>query len=152
MQSSYTTPSGGFESPPSHQMCDTHAEPKVLWGKNWKCKSCNREYQREWLKNNREIQLKRIKDNTKKVLAEIHNWILEYLKTHPCVDCGEDDPIVLEFDHINPENKKTTVSSLRTISLKSVKIEVEKCEVRCANCHRRKTAIQLGWYNYGEVA
>ena len=31
----------------------------------------------------------------------------------------------------------------------SLKQEIAKCEVVCANCHRRRTAKQFGWYRLG---
>ena len=69
----------------------------------------------------------------------------DYLKKHPCVDCGEKDPIVLEFDHL--KDKLIEVSRLvQYTSMNKMQNEIEKCEIRCANCHRRKTAIQFGWY------
>lgn len=72
-------------------------------------------------------------------------FIIDYLKTHPCVDCGEPDTIVLEFDHLGA--KLANVSKLmQSRSLEIIVAEIKKCEVRCANCHRRKTAKQLGWY------
>ena len=71
----------------------------------------------------------------------------DYLLNHSCIDCGEDDPIVLEFDHINPDDKSSSVAALISrYSLNRLIAEIEKCEVRCANCHRRKTAAQLGHY------
>jgi hypothetical protein len=32
-----------------------------------------------------------------------------------------------------------------------VSAEIDKCEVRCANCHRRKTVKQFKWFkeNFG---
>jgi hypothetical protein len=72
--------------------------------------------------------------------------LLEYLLSHPCVDCGESDPIVLEFDHING-NKIANVSSIKnTKNWDQVLAEIAKCEVRCANCHRRRTASQFLWW------
>jgi hypothetical protein len=57
----------------------------------------------------------------------------------------KNDPIVLEFDHLS--DKITAVSKMhRNFTLEAVKLEIRKCEVRCANCHRRKTAKQFGWY------
>lgn len=75
--------------------------------------------------------------------------LVEYLKTHPCVDCGNTDARVLEFDH--RRDKKfgigTSVSSGH-ISWEKVLEEIIKCEVRCANCHRIRHAIENNWYNF----
>jgi hypothetical protein len=67
--------------------------------------------------------------------------VLGYLLTHPCVDCGEDDPVRLEFDHVR-EEKLTEVSRLANdpANLNKVIQEIAKCDVRCVNCHRRKTS------------
>jgi hypothetical protein len=67
-----------------------------------------------------------------------------YLATHPCVDCGESDPVVLDFDHRDPATKKFSVKDHRSKSksLDRVMQEVAKCDIRCANCHRRRTVRQ----------
>ncbi len=64
----------------------------------------------------------------------------EFLSSHPCVDCGEADPVVLDFDHVRGE-KLADVARLIAGGYEwaKVKSEIEKCEVRCANCHRRIT-------------
>ena len=73
-------------------------------------------------------------------------FMMNYLKAHPCIDCGETDPVVLEFDHRG--EKSYNVSEMHTYSLKRLEEEVAKCDVRCANCHRRKTAKEFDWYKY----
>jgi hypothetical protein len=68
-------------------------------------------------------------------------FVSTYLATHPCVDCGEADPVVLEFDHVRGE-KRMDVGRMATsvgVGLVTLQAEIDKCEVRCANCHRRKT-------------
>lgn len=73
-------------------------------------------------------------------------YVYKYLKEHPCVECGEDDPIVLEFDHINAETKTATVSKLMLGgSIDELISEIAKCQVLCSNCHKRKTARQQNW-------
>jgi len=73
--------------------------------------------------------------------AAAKEYVKDYLESHACVDCGEDDIIVLEFDHINREEKFKSISFMvqHNYSIDSIKKEIEKCEVRCANCHRRKS-------------
>lgn len=75
--------------------------------------------------------------------------VYQYLTEHPCVDCGEADPIVLEFDHVRGEKRHGVKRMLAgTYSLKAVMEEIAKCEVRCANCHRRITALRGDFYRY----
>lgn len=76
----------------------------------------------------------------------IKRKMMEFYVQNPCVDCGETDPRVLDFDHIS--NKKHNVSTLlrKEYSWDSILEEANKCEVRCANCHRKKTAIEQNHY------
>lgn len=78
--------------------------------------------------------------------AAIKEFLREYLLTHPCVDCGETDIIVLEFDHRPGTTKRFNIGAhgQRNFSLSSVREEVGKCDVRCANCHRRATYKRAG--------
>src|SRR5213592_3239392 len=73
----------------------------------------------------------------RKALAEERTlYLVAYLSKHPCVDCGEDDPIVLEFDHLR--DKKFAISAgLQSRPWQDVLDEIAKCDVVCANCHRR---------------
>jgi hypothetical protein len=53
---------------------------------------------------------------------------------------------VLEFDHHDRATKREDVSRLMAYSSwRRIEAEIAKCDVRCANCHRRRTAHQLGW-------
>lgn len=68
------------------------------------------------------------------------------MKSNPCVDCGENDILVLEFDHVRGEKKFNISTRIATSTRwETIKSEIDKCEVRCANCHRRKTAKTLNW-------
>ena len=66
---------------------------------------------------------------------------MNYLSEHRCCDCGETDPVVLEFDHLT-DKSFGIAGGLRYRNWASVLAEIEKCEVVCANCHRRRTAIR----------
>lgn len=81
-----------------------------------------------------------IRSNADLSRQRTRKYVREYLKTHPCVDCGEDDPIVLDFDHVRGE-KLSEISTLakKGWSLDKIVDEITKCDVRCANCHRRVT-------------
>jgi hypothetical protein len=75
--------------------------------------------------------------------------MLRHLSSNPCVDCGEADVRVLEFDHVG--TKESSVSALlsRGVSLARFEREINRCEVVCVNCHRRRTATRGGWLRLG---
>jgi hypothetical protein len=110
------------------------------------CKKCLAESRKERYNNNKAYYVEKARRHNLEYYKRNVQFMIDYLKSHPCVDCGETDPIVLEFDHRADSDKHHNVSEMRTLSIESIKEEIEKCEVRCANCHRRKTAIQFGWY------
>jgi hypothetical protein len=78
-----------------------------------------------------------------KRLNSAREYLWKYLCEHPCIDCGESDPIVLELDHI-ANNKFLDVSTMiiSNYSLDRIRAEIEKCEVVCCNCHRRRTSMR----------
>ncbi len=106
------------------------------------CKLCNTLWVRKRYLRDKNYYDKKSSDNRLRNRKHIY----KYLSENPCVDCGETDPIVLEFDHIKGKNR--CVSNMMYHSIKSINIEIEKCQVRCANCHRRKTAKEFGHYKF----
>ena len=102
-------------------------------------------YNREWYKENKETHKKVCSLNRKKKVQENGQKILSYLREHPCVDCGEDDVVVLQFDHVRGK-KRNEVGNLRACSWKTIWKEIKKCVVRCANCHTRRTLKKLKSY------
>lgn len=117
---------------------------------NWKiknvrratyCKDCSREYIRDHYKKNRKYYLKKARKRNLEVRQKAYEYLWPYLMSHPCVDCGETDILVLEFDHKDRTSKSEDVSRIirRAGPLRQLIEEISKCDVRCANCHRRKT-------------
>lgn len=96
------------------------------------CRSCHAQYRAQYQAKRRLIN---------------RNFVDEILKSRSCIDCGITDPIVLEFDHINPAHKENTISNIiRKDSFEKLQAELSKCVVRCANCHRRRTAKQFNFH------
>ena len=71
--------------------------------------------------------------------AKLREFVQYYLSSHPCVDCGETDPVVLDFDHQGNKELEIANTISRGWSIERIAKEMMKCQVRCANCHRRKT-------------
>lgn len=111
------------------------------------CKSCKYFLNKSYVSRNKEKHLTNVKRNTKDKISKNREYIISYLQDKSCIDCGENDIRLLEFDHI--ENKEQEISiMIKDSNLTKIKKEVEKCEIRCGNCHVRKTNKQFNWYKY----
>ena len=112
-------------------------------GRQAYCRSCFA----AWHQRNKAIHNAQIHARNKRVQKRMQDQLLEYLRVHPCVDCGEEDVLVLEFDHLR--DKTANIAYLiRCGSWDRVVDEIAKCEVVCANCHRRRTLRRAGAYRY----
>lgn len=114
------------------------------------CKSCRKEMDKFLWKKRSENTEKMIHKKQYSLCRKetIRRFLFNYLLEHPCVDCGNKDPIVLNFDHLRDKKFNISIASGGKISLDSLKEEIEKCEIRCANCHTRKTAKDFNYYTY----
>jgi hypothetical protein len=94
---------------------------------------------RHYEANKEKVKLRSKKRNRKQL--SINKKYVDKVKSESgCVDCGETNHIVLDFDHVNG-NKYKSVSAMvhEYYSVNAIQKEIDKCEVRCANCHRQVT-------------
>lgn len=111
------------------------------------CKECNNIYCREHYRKNSAQYREYHYVNSARYRLRNQQRLCEYLGNHACVDCGEADPMVLEFDHMRGIKVRNISEMVRgKFSWGRILEEIEKCEVRCANCHRRKTARDFKWF------
>lgn len=66
-----------------------------------------------------------------------------------CITCGATDD--LEFDHIDPKTKKKRLAKLLTYAWETVEKELEKCQLLCIPCHRKKSKQEAGTPDHGTV-
>jgi hypothetical protein len=113
-------------------------------GRQPSCRECNKAYHYAHL----ERHLAQIKRRHRRIRAENRERMIEYLRSHPCVDCGESDILVLEFDHLR--DKAWNVGAMISHNCEWARIleEIAKCEVVCASCHRRRTARRANTYRF----
>src|SRR5260370_8431284 len=104
-----------------------------------RCKYCQSEMSKLHYQNNKQAYNERTHSSKAQALTENRSRISSYLSTHPCVDCGQADIRLLEFDHVNGQ-KSRGIANLLTwgFNWSTIEAEIAKVEVRCATCHRIK--------------
>ena len=122
----------------SKPLTDFHKSSSTKTGVQSRCKACNRESRLEYYYANHTVERTRMNKRSRKVYKENRDRTIAYLECHPCVDCGESDSVVLEFDHVRGVKLAPVTSLLSSGSWNKVQEEIDKCDVRCCNCHRRR--------------
>lgn len=104
-------------------------------------------YYKEWYQRNKEVHKANASARRAAIAAQNRLELVLYLGKHPCVDCGETDIIVLQFDHVRGK-KRGNISEMISggFPWKTILSEIEKCEVRCANDHLRRTAKEQKFF------
>lgn len=111
----------------------------------WKAANIDkmREYRRNWYERNKSTEQSKARVRGKSYKAqkraEYRQFIIQYKKENPCIECGESDFRCLDFNHIDPTQKHDDVSALvsKLVPLDIIKEEISKCNMMCANCHRK---------------
>jgi len=111
-------------------------------GLQYRCRSCQAAYKKEWYKTHKQQVLDRNSRNKNRIRNYVRNLKIQ----GTCNRCSESDPSCLVFHHTEPDQKEINISRLARdgCSLSRLKEELEKCELLCANCHR-KHHFSEGW-------
>lgn len=125
---------------------------KITGTRSTQCKSCQREYAKSHYINNKDKYVQRAKKFSSNARQKAIQFVLEYLEGKSCIKCGEDDILVLDFHHRDPSNKKYVVSLMISRNcVATIQEELDKCDILCANCHRKETHKQQNTYKYQHV-
>lgn len=114
------------------------------------CRECGKVRSRKRYEENKVKMVEQINAARDKRINEHREKFYNILCESSCVDCGNANPLVLEFDHIDTDGKVHGLSKMihDGYSWENILKEIDKCECRCANCHRIKTATDQNWYKY----
>lgn len=96
-----------------------------------------------WIKTQDPEVVAQYKKNHRKWLKDHRDRKLDILKQgKSCTLCSEDFPECLDFHHKDPSTKSFTIASGLNKPLAEIMAEVAKCDILCANCHRRRHAME----------
>jgi len=107
------------------------------------CRPCRSAYGKEHYEKNKQRYIDQAAIVSRRRRLERTRWLIEFFRSNPCIDCGEADPVVLEFDHLRDKSFDLG-TAFHARSWDSILAEIEKCEVVCSNCHSRRTARRRG--------
>lgn len=107
-----------------------------------RCKFC----EKERYITNKASALRHAKNRQRKCREEYNKRLILIKKSSCCVDCGNTNPVVLQFDHVRGTKVKSIATMVHEcLSWSRIEEEIKKCELVCANCHQIRTFTRNGW-------
>lgn len=111
------------------------------------CKTCHSQYVQSHYNANKGIYTQRAVESGKRYRDRNADYVKEVKQNASCVQCGESHPAVLDFHHIDANEKDFEISRIGSGSFESLLEELQKCIILCSNCHRK-----LHWNEKAQVA
>lgn len=105
----------------------------------FKNKETQKKYNKEYHKKYYELNKQYYFDKARQHQVRKREWFQNLKKNLKCIKCGEKTPICLDFHHRDSSQKLRCVTKMVMDSCSKERIlaEIEKCDVLCANCHRK---------------
>lgn len=102
------------------------------------CNDCYNAKRREAYRKDSTVR-KGYKDSQTKRRRGIYKWLDDFKRTQQCKLCSENHPACMDFHHRDPSIKQGNITELvrRGCSRETILKEITKCDVLCANCHRK---------------
>lgn len=103
------------------------------------CRTCKNAYDRDWYQRNKDKHKREVAKRRKREIQRLRQ-LVEEIEQQPCADCGRQfPPCVMDFDHV----RGTKVEAIGRLTVSggepTLRAELAKCDVVCANCHRIRT-------------
>ena len=127
---------------------------KSLGIRHQTCRECIHKFNKKYFEGDaKERPLANVKERKDLARQVAREYVYNYLLTHPCEGklpngqpCRENDPRVLEFHHVKGKDMAVAAMVAGGYSIERIRAEIEKCTILCANCHRRITVEERGWF------
>lgn len=137
--------------------CDHCKLPKDEEEFNWKfkslgvrhktCRECMHGFNKTYFEGPaKEKHLQQVNERKQEARQFARDYVYDYLLTHPCEQCGESDVRVLEFHHVGDKDMAVSYMVSAGYSVERIQREINACRVLCANCHRKLTVEERGWF------
>ena len=139
--------SGSNPDPPVTKFCKRCATHKAIADFNKRydrpgqyqhlCRACNSDYGKEWHRKNKDRRVVAAVKRRK----ELREWVADQKRGKPCTRCGYlGIPAALHWHHKDPSEKSFTISTgIDRHGKETIRAELQKCELLCANCHAEVT-------------
>ena len=99
------------------------------------CRGCQKVYLSERYTATKDVYAVKVRERK----IDLRRQFAEIKSSLKCARCPENHPAALDFHHHDPSTKELGVSAMVHSGwhIDRIKEEIAKCEVLCANCHRK---------------